>query len=94
MAYSMQYGKFRFDKCKEKRKKPRIVIVIMVLIFVITLRIFYPNQLNKFQKAAFPFFEDNVQQSFADMARSIKEGDSLETAVKTFCEEILEDASN
>ncbi len=94
MSYTTQYGKCRFDAYKKSKSKLAISIFLAFSALVLILQLTFPAQLSQFRKTLFPFLEPNVQQSFAEMSRSIRSGTSFEEAATVFCREILQDGQN
>lgn len=61
---------------------------------LIILQTAFPNQIQRIRNAAFPIFKDNVQAAFINMAKNLRDGESVDNAIQTFCKEILCDGQD
>ena len=89
MAYFVQYGSGRYDIGKHKKLKWGWIGFVSILLVYIVLQIACPSEMKRFRQAAFPFFEPEVQRSFTEMAKNIREGSTARDAIKVFCEEVF-----
>ena len=89
MAYSTKYGISRFDDQKIRSHKFGLIMFAMAVVLAFLIHVLAPSQMEQLRIAAFPFFEEDVQIAFSQMAENMREGIAPGRAIKLFCEEIL-----
>lgn len=94
MSYTTRYGKCRYDTAPKQKRRYGIPMLIAVISILILLHYVFPSQLAQIRKSVLPFLEPEVQQSFSEMAASIRSGTDLEEAAAVFCREILIEAAH
>ena len=94
MAYKIQYGNpGRIERFKSRQNSNKFIIAKYVIIYAGILTVFLLWKAGKLE-ALVPGDREVTQRAFWKMVEDVKVGESLESAVTTFCEEILVSAQN
>lgn len=94
MSYTTHYGKCRYDTAAKQNRRYGIHMLIAVISILILLHFIFPSQLAQIRKSVLPFLEPEAQQSFSEMAASIRLGTDFKEAAAVFCREILIEAAH
>ena len=92
MSYRIEYGTAVPVKFQPERRKRyvRVITAVFLLVFVLYAAKIWPEGRLVLQRVFLPGEPTVTQQAFADMISELSDGISLENALVTFCQQIID----